>query len=428
MKHDYISYIYDKISEVKVINTHEHLWDESWRLKNKGDWSTLFYHYGITALKMAGLNEQESNELFSETTSHKRKWEIFSKYFYASKNSAYIKAPMIAIKDIYGIDNIDIDSMKELSIRISNEVQPGFYRRVLREKAGIEYSMVNCFDHDANNNRYPLRSWGDTEIMKPDLFADVLINPSGKELIKTETGVECSTLSDWLKSIDIYFEKYANMCCSIKIGLAYSGALNFRSSVSFKTAEKYFDDHSKGKLKSYNEIRPLVDYLFYYIVSKARDYKLPLKFHTGLYSGADYVNFDAFKNNVRDISNIAIAHPECKFIAMHIAYPYQDELVMAIRQVSNLYADMAWSWIVDTAASSDFLKRALTAAPVTKTMGFGGDYSIPENTYGHLKIARRAMAAALSDLVHDGYFDVDEAVFAGTYLLRDSALKVYSKN
>jgi hypothetical protein len=101
---------------------------------------------------------------------------------------------------------------------------------------------------------------------------------------------------------------------------------------------------------------------------------------------------------------------------------------MAIKQISNLYADVSWVWVVDTIASCDFLKKALTAAPVTKTMGFGGDYSIPENTYGHLKIARKSIAAVLTDLVKAGYFDTAEAIFIGNYLLRDSALKVYNKN
>lgn len=428
MSQHYLNSIYNKLLEVKVINTHEHLWDESWRLKNKGDWTSLFYHYGVTALKMAGMSDRESEELYSQDSDHKRKWEIFSKYSYLSKNSAYIKAPIIAIKDIYGISSIDIDSMEELTYRIEKMVQPGFYRKILREKAGIDYSMINCFDSDKNDNRYPVRFWGDVEIMKPDLYADIFIYPSSVYLIENETCVDCSTLNGWQKAIDVYFEKYAKHCCSIKIALGYLGSLDFNPSVSFKAAEKYFNQYLHNQIKNYTEIRPLVDYLFFYILDKAKDYKLPLKFHTGIYSGANYVNFDAIRNNVRDISNIAISHPECKFIAMHIAYPYQNELVMSIRQISNFYADMSWSWIVDTAASCNFLKKALTAVPVTKITGFGGDYSIPENTYGHLQIARKAMAAALSDLVEDGYFSVDEAIYVGEYLLRGSALKVYEKN
>jgi hypothetical protein len=419
--------IHDELLQIKVINTHEHLWDETWRLKNKGDWTRLFHHYGITSLKMAGMSGIEAEKLYSPDSPHKKKWEIFSKYFNLAKNTAYIKAPIIAIRDIYGINEINIDSMEELTNKIEKMVKPGFYREILREKASIDYSMINCFDQDEKNNRYPLRLWGDLEIMKPDLFADSFIYPSGKDLIENETNIKCDDLDNWQKAIDIYFEKYAKYCCSIKIGLAYKGRLNFSPSVSLKRAEECFQQHKRGQLKTYKEARFLVDYLFYYIVNKAKEYKLPLKFHTGLYSGANSVNFDAVSKNVRDISNLAMSNPECKFIAMHIAYPYQDELVMAIRQISNLYADMSWSWIVDTGASCDFLKKALTAAPFTKVTGFGGDYSIPENTYGHLCIARKAMAGALSELVECGYFDVQEAIIAGSYLLRGSALKIYDK-
>jgi hypothetical protein len=118
---------------------------------------------------------------------------------------------------------------------------------------------------------------------------------------------------------------------------------------------------------------------------------------------------------------------DVNFIAMHITYPFQDQLAMALKSMTNLYADMSWAWIVDTAASADFLRKALSTAPVNKVTGFGGDYSWVENTYGHLEIARRAMAGVLADMVGDGAIDMSEAYFIGEQLLRGSAEKLYEK-
>lgn len=417
--------LYDRLCEIRAINTHEHLWDEPYRLENPGDWTSLFFHYGSTALGTAGLQEKEKEELFSKDTEHLRKWEIFSRVFDQAQNTAYIKAVLIAIKDIYGIDEINSDSMQELTDKMNSLIKPGFHRWVLREKANIDYCMVNCFDCDGEGNRYPARTWGDTELLRPDLYADSLIFPSGRSLMEKATGADCSTFSGWLLAIDRYFDKYAPKCCSIKIALGYRGHLGFEPGVSKETAERLYNNYVKGLMGSYMELRPMIDYLFFYILDKAREYHLPLKFHTGIYAGINQMNIGAIRDNVSHLAELAITNPDCKFIAMHIAYPFQDELVMAIKQITNLFADMSWSWIVDTLAAAEFLRKALTAASVTKIMGFGGDYSLVENTYGHLVIARRGISTVLADMVDSGYFSFEEACFIGKCLLRGSAERLY---
>jgi uncharacterized protein len=335
-----------------------------------------------------------------------------------------LKSAVIAIRDLYGIDNITSDSMLELSRRMQEAVKPGFHLWVLREKAGIDYCMVNCFDLDKAGQRYPLRHWGDTDLLRPDLFADLFINPQGFELVEMETGMDCSTLNGWISVIDSYFKKFAAQCCSVKLALGYRGHLDFDESAPRGEAERLFAEH-REHLLPYNEARPLVDYLFFHVLKKAVDYHLPLKFHTGLFSGG--ADLDAISKNVEHLTRLSVAHPECSIIAMHIASPFQDQLVLAIRQIPNLYADMSWAWIVDPAASRLFLHQTLGAAPITKVMGFGGDFSLVENTYGHLEIARKGIAEVLTEEISSGHMGFDEAAEAGRFLLRGSAERLYAR-
>jgi uncharacterized protein len=280
--------------------------------------------------------------------------------------------------------------------------------------------MVNCFDCTPAGDRYPARLWGDTELLRPDLFVDSLISPTGYDLMARLTGVDASDLAGWQKTVDAYFEANARRCCMVKVALAYGRPLRFAPDVSSEQAAKLYAGHRAGVLPA-SDIRPLEDYLFHHILARAADYSLPLKFHTGLYSGADYLNDYALRDNVRDLAQLAIAHPECRFVVMHIAYPFQDELVMAARQVSNLYAEMSWAWVVDPAAAARFMRQMLEAAPLNKLLGFGGDYSLVENTYGHLQIARQGMAAVLADLVSERGWSLDEACEAGYYALAGAA-------
>ena len=64
--------ILERLHDIRAIDTHEHLWDESYRLEHPGDWTLLFYHYGITALQMAGMSAAETDELYAEATPHAR--------------------------------------------------------------------------------------------------------------------------------------------------------------------------------------------------------------------------------------------------------------------------------------------------------------------------------------------------------------------
>ena len=412
--------ILERLHDIRAIDTHEHLWDESYRLEHPGDWTLLFYHYGITALQMAGMSAAETDELYADATPHARKWEIFSRYYPAARNTGYLRAARIAIRDLYGIEEVTSDSMEELTVRIREAVQPGFHHWVLTERAGIECAWVNCFDRDANEDRYPVRDWGDTALLRPALYANDLIHPAGYGLISGATGLDTATLGDWLGAIDAYFARYAPQCAAVKISLAYSRPLAFDPAVPRARAEALYAQHRAEPLDN-AAARPLEDYLFYHVLRRAADHGLPIQLHTGLYSGANRLNAYALRDNVKDVAELAIAHPECTFIMLHIAYPFQDELVMAARQVSNLYAEMSWAWVVDPVAAAQFTAQMLVAAPMNKLLGFGGDYAWVENTYGHLQIARQGMARALAGLVTDWGWSLEEACEAGWYALRGSA-------
>jgi len=415
--------IHDRLCEIKVIDTHEHLWDESYRLEHPGDWTGLFFQYGITALQMAGMTLSETDELYAETTPYARKWAIFSRYFPLARNTAYLRSVLIAIRDLYGIEQITSETMQELSTRIKSAVKPGFQRWVLAEKAGIDYALVNCFDRDAAGDRYPARTWGDTALLHPVLYADELIHPAGYALLSRLTGVDTASFDGWLAAIDAYFAQVAEQCLAVKIALGYGRELYFDAGVSRAEAERLYIRHRATPL-SYAAARPMGDYIFHHVLRRAADYRLPLQFHTGIYSGANYMNAYRLRDNVRDLALLAIAHPECRFIVMHIAYPFQNELVLAARQITNLYAEMSWAWIVDPDASAHFLAQMLEAAPLNKLLGFGGDYALVENAYGHLQLARQAVAHVLASMVAERGWDLDQACEAGWYLLHGAAARL----
>jgi uncharacterized protein len=70
-------------------------------------------------------------------------------------------------------------------------------------------------------------------------------------------------------------------------------------------------------------------------------------------------------------------------------------------------------------------RAALAAAPFTKLMYSSDGARVPELHWLGAHDGRRALSAALGELVADGDLDVDEAGGAGERILRGNALRLY---
>lgn len=127
------------------------------------------------------------------------------------------------------------------------------------------------------------------------------------------------------------------------------------------------------------------------------------------------------RHNAGEVCELAMKHPNTRFVVMHIIYPYQSELVSIAKQFDNVYADMCWAWVMNPAASVRFLKEILMAAPVNKVLTFGGDYRMSELVVGHAEIARRGIAQALSELVEEGWLPEGDVEFVANRIMRDNA-------
>ncbi len=85
-------------------------------------------------------------------------------------------------------------------------------------------------------------------------------------------------------------------------------------------------------------------------------------------------------------------YPEARFVLMHIAYPYSDELVAIAKHYPNVWVDLCWAWSIDPYSSADFVRRFLHAVPSNKLFGFGGDTCWP--TAASPTRSRRAAACS----------------------------------
>jgi predicted TIM-barrel fold metal-dependent hydrolase len=246
------------------------------------------------------------------------------------------------------------------------------------------------------------------------------------EALRRETGLPVRTLDEGRQAIDWCFERYGRRAVATKNQNAYERRLDY-AEVSAADAAPLFERLAAGQELAAGEQKAVEDHLWRYCVQRATDYGLPVKLHTGYFAGSNYMQLDQVSRNLKDLSPIVAAYPQTKFVLMHIAYPYQDELVALAKQYTNVHVDLCWAWIVSPVATKNFVKEYLVTAPCNKLLAFGGDYFSVENVIGHARIARQGLAQALEELVSERWLTEDEALDLVEPLMRGNALALFGR-
>ncbi|MCX5644086.1 MAG: amidohydrolase family protein, partial [Phycisphaerae bacterium] len=380
--------------------------------------SLLLSHYLNSDLLVAGMPKTAYDTFFSRDTDPVDKWRFLEPYWAAVKNTGYGQAVRIAMQQLYGVDELSAGTVKKVQAAYEETRRAGFYRRVLCDQAKIESCQVNYLGRPFGESDMPTLLMQDLSIV--GMFAWPDLNGFGKP-----TGIDVTSLADWHRVIDWWFDKYGRYAVAVKSQNAYSRDIDYEQ-VPAEKAEVIFKKRLANESLTGEERKALEDHLFWYAVKKATEHKLPVKLHTGYYAGQNSMPLDRLSHNAGSAANLCRKAPETRFVFMHICYPYYEELLAVAKQYTNAYIDMCWSWIINPVAAKDFLKKFLVTAPANKILTFGGDYIPVEPVLGHAVIARRGIALALSELVEEGWLSLADAMDLIDPIMHNNARQIFN--
>ena len=405
-----------EVDKIKIIDTHEHLTlPDSLIEAGKLDFGRLFTHYAKCDLISAGMPAQEMEKVADPKSgwSPMEKWRALKPYYEKSWNTAYCECLRIAMRDIYGIEDLRDDTVEALSEKM-NAVERASWTRTVFDKAGIEVAMFNGSSTPAYHRK-----------RFPDLFLyDMCDSFSGFDPagLSKDSGIEIRGLKDYLRVIDWYFDKFADEAAALKIGCAYERTLFF-AEVPEDDASRICDRALADRESlSQSEFRALQDFIFHHLVRTAGEHDLPVKVHAGLQEGNGN---DITNSRAALLINLFMKYPKTKFDIFHISWPYTEELTAICKNFPNVWIDFCWAWIFNPPAARRALSDMLETVPANKIHGFGGDFIFVEGTYGHAVIARREIARVLAEKVEEGRFSEKQAVGIARRLLRENALESF---
>jgi hypothetical protein len=424
--------IADLIEKTPFVDTHEHLWEESTRLENKAgrnpqmpapDFGMLMCHYTDHDLKVAGMSAKDCQKLLGYELAPREKWRLVAPFYARCRHTGYQQCIRESVQRLFGEDDIREDNCETISARLAQAVQPGFYRRVLKDVANIEYAQVNSIEAKLENKVF-------METAQPDLLAQdlstlALCTPPDVPTVSARANREVKTLQDWHQVIDWCFATFGPRAIAAKNQAAYFRRLDYEN-ISAGDAAPLFARRVNGVPLTPQEEKVVQDHLFHYCVGKAAEYDLPVKLHTGYHAGVGTMPLERLRLNAGDLCPMFLAHLDAKFVLMHIDYPYQDEAIALAKHYANVYVDMCWAWIINPMACVRFVKEFLMAAPACKLFTFGGDYLPVELVAGHAAIARQGITQAIAELIEEDWLAEEEAPALIDRIMRGNAHEIYA--
>src|SRR4030042_2844958 len=144
--------LYQKVLETPLIDTHEHLMNESERIaagksiwEKANDWPFLLSHYFDSDLVVAGMSQADHDLFFSTALDPFDKWKLFEPYWPYVKHTGYGLNVRHTLQDVYGIDDLTQENARKLEDAYHAAIKPGYYRHLLRGIGNIESCQVNLW-------------------------------------------------------------------------------------------------------------------------------------------------------------------------------------------------------------------------------------------------------------------------------------------
>jgi len=429
-----------EVDNISLVDTHEHIMLESERDQCAEDFSYLFAHYNSSDMISAGLSPHMMEAIrlplrqMRIDTYQRRKarrfipepermdmslderWQAMEPFWEMIRNTAYAKQTLITIRDIFGVEDLNRNTYRQLSEAISNSRKPGWYRHVLREKANISVSVVDIQSLEANR-----------EFFVPAMRLDHFIGVHSRldlATLETESGMAIYSLDGLVEAMRAVLQQYIEKgAIAVKSGLAYNRVLNYEK-VSQHEAELVFNRITShlGEGSSWLDSKPLQDYMMHQVIRAAIENKLPIQIHTGLQEGNENI---ITNSNPTHLINLFIEYREAKFDLFHGGYPYIHEWATLVKNFANVTADITWLPIISPEVARQLLHELIETVPGNKIMAFGGDSMTVEMAYGHARMARQLVTRVLSEKIDEGYLGEDEAVVLAQRMLRDNPASFY---
>jgi len=411
-------YLLDRISELEVIDAHEHLVPEATRVKMRIDALSLFSCYTRLSCLAAGMTMRQWEEIHDQAIPLEKRWEAFEHYLPFIRHAAEVRPGFIAVREFGGVEEIGAKTIHRISENLAAGNTPGLYDRILRDKCHIRKGVVVGGEHfEGGDSHFVYLTPLNWEVLRSLDTREAL----GKRA--AELGHPVSSLDDLVALVRWMVEKGAE-CGNpgIKLFAMPYGPPNRKQAeevfARLWNGERFIAQHFAGQV-DYPLLTPLLGFLVDEAVKRAGELGRVVAVHCGVWG-------DFRQLNGSHIIPLIGRHPDVRFDLFHASLPYVREAGVMGHNFPNVWLNLTWTHLFSPAMTRSFLDEWMDIVPMNKIIGFGADYAFQvEKVYGHLLMARENIAHVLAGRVAGGLMDAEEAVAVAKMWLFDNPSQLY---
>ena len=409
----------DAMRDMDVIDAHEHLRPEPWRLKFPVNVLTLFSIYPTLDLSSSVPPHMQADGIrngyvffHDENIPLEERWKAVAPLLKNIRFGSFYRAPMIALRDIYGVDELNDSNWRDVSEKIQAANKPGIYQKILRDRCRIKTALVQCSGtHLTELAPRPLLTpvYSGSTCYKHSLVSFI-------DRLNKKFGVAISSLDEYLEVLKRYLS-----------GVKKNGAAAFKTYASgtwtkclppdVATARKIFDEMLKGGPSNNVLEAAILDRVFNW----AGEWDWPVSVH----GGGNYMDFRDFQP--RRLLDVIIGYPQTRFDLFHLGMPFPRQMIFMAKQFPNMNLNLTWAQTLSESITRQSINEIIDAVPTNKVTAFGGDcLEDVENVYGHLEALREILAEAFAERVVRGRINEEDALHIAKLWLHDNPAKFYA--
>lgn len=396
--------LYNEISKLAIIDAHEHLPPEKAYLDFQYSGLNFFAGYIQHDLVSSGLSKEFRSTMRDPGYKPVSDWwPKIAPYWDKVRNGSYARSAIITARDLYGIEEINSDSIEKLAACITADNKPGLYKRILGDRCGARV-VLTCEDRTDYAE--------DTEFrVVPHISTDM--DASGFFELEHAIGRAVNTLKDL---VDASIGRLLILKASGRV-------VGFKtSSVIHGTPDEHAANAVFKSIKAGEECidtSPLNDYVFFKLMEAALPMGLPVAVHAGVWG--DFRALDP-KNTIY----LAEHYPGVHFDLFHLGIPMVRDAMTIAKNYRNVSLNLCWCPVVSQRMTMHALNELLDLVPLNKIIAFGGDYRcVVQKAWGHLVMAREAVAGVLAERVLDGEMSEKRALEIAKMWFHDNPSEIY---
>jgi hypothetical protein len=392
----------EAVDGVSAVDVYERLVPEKKRVNQRSDLLAWLMAYAGTEIQALGLAPSELALLGNVEAKPDSRWALLASHWPSLRTTGTGRMVLRIAWELFGAEDIDERTWKDISASLWQETLPGFYQELLGERGNVRAVLVdNEVDPKTRGCCVPIKS------------CDRLVATSCRSELESqmqELGISTSltpTSMDVL--IETFVQQHVEQGC---VGFKLLG-LPAAPVPSKEEATWAFGRLLRLQEPPLRAAPQLQSYILHRILPYIGESGTSLQVHVG------------GEAEVWRLKALAEQYPQVRFVAMCARGGDAIPLCVLGRTLSNVFLGLVGLWRVSSYMAREALRIWLHSVPSSKIFALGGDMTMVEAVTIQALIAREQIALLLAEMVASGELDEQDALLVMERVLYKNAQSCY---